>query len=86
MSVSRAAACYDAFTGENRSKELKAVLKSGECFSMHNLAVSGEDLMKQGLKGKDIGDMLNFLLDYVIEHPQNNERNILLSFVGTAED
>ena len=84
--VSRAAACYDAFTGDNRSKELKAVLKSGECFSMHNLAVSGEDLMKQGLKGKDIGDMLNFLLDYVIEHPQNNERNILLSFVGTAED
>lgn len=84
--VSRAAACYDAFTGEERSRELKAVLKSGECFSMQTLAVSGEDLMKQGLKGKDIGDMLNFLLDYVIEHPRNNERNILLSFVGTVED
>ena len=84
--VSRAAACHDAFTGEGCIKALKAVLKSGECFSMQNLAVSGEDLMKQGLKGKDIGDMLNFLLDYVIEHPKNNERNLLLSFASAVED
>ena len=84
--VGRAAACYDALTGSTCSKELKAVLKSGECFSMQNLAVSGEDLIKQGLKGKDIGDMLNFLLDYVIDHPQNNERNILLSFARALED
>ena len=84
--VTRAAACHDAFTGDRCSKELKAILKSGECFSMHNLAVTGEDLMKQGLKGKDIGDMLNFLLDYVIDHPQNNQRDILLSFASTTED
>ena len=61
--VSRAASCYDAFVGGEHSKALRAVLKSGECFSMQNLAVSGEDLMKQGLRGKDIGDMLNFLLE-----------------------
>lgn len=84
--VSRAVACYDAFSGECRSKELKAVLKSGECFSMQNLAVSGEDLMKQGLKGKDIGEMLNFLLDYVIEHPQNNRRELLLLFASSTEE
>ena len=84
--VSRAVSCYDAFSGQSRSKDLKAVLKSGECFSMQNLAVSGEDLMAQGLKGKDIGDMLSFLLDYVIEHPQNNRRELLLSFASSTED
>ncbi len=84
--VSRAASCYDAFAGTDFSKALKAVLKSGECYSLQNLAVSGEDLMKQGLKGKDIGDMLNFLLEYVIDHPQMNQRDILLSFASATED
>ena len=84
--VSRAASCFDVFNGTNCLKALKAVMKSGECFSMQNLAVSGEDLMKQGLRGKEIGDMLNFLLDYVIEHPQNNRRDLLLSFTHGMED
>lgn len=69
--VSCAARCRDALDGGSSSRELKSVLKSGECFSMKHLAVSGDDLTALGLKGRELGEMLNFLLDYVIEYPEN---------------
>ena len=64
--VSCAARCRDALDGGSSSRKLKSVLKSGECFSMKHLAISGDDLAALGLKGRELGEMLNFLLDYVI--------------------
>ena len=84
--VSCAARCRDALDGGSSSRELKAVLKSGECFSMKHLAVSGDDLAALGLKGRELGEMLNFLLDYVIEYPDNNRRELLLSLAGNTEE
>lgn len=84
--VSTAARCRDALDGGSSSRELKAVLKSGECFSMKHLAVSGDDLAALGLKGRELGEMLNFLLDYVIEYPDNNRRELLLSLAGNTEE
>ena len=84
--VSCAARCRDALDGGSSSRELKAVLKSGECFSMKHLAVGGDDLTALGLKGRELGEMLNFLLDYVIEYPENNRRELLLSLAGNTEE
>lgn len=84
--VSTAARCRDTLDGGSSSRELKAVLKSGECFSMKHLAVSGDDLAALGLKGRELGEMLNFLLDYVIEYPDNNRRELLLSLAGNTEE
>ena len=84
--VSCAAHCRDALDGGSSSRELKAVLKSGQCFSMKHLAVSGDDLAALGLKGRELGEMLNFLLDYVIEYPDNNRRELLLSLAGNTEE
>lgn len=84
--VSTAARCRDALDGGSSRRELKAVLKSGECFSMKHLAVSGDDLTALGLKGRELGEMLNFLLDYVIEYPDNNRRELLLSLAGNTEE
>ena len=84
--VSCAARCRDALDGGSSSRELKSVLKSGECFSMKHLAVSGDDLTALGLKGRELGEMLNFLLDYVIEYPENNRRELLLSLAGNTEE
>ena len=61
--VSCAARCRDALDGGGSSRELKSVLKSGECFSMKHLAVSGDDLTALGLKGRELGELLNFLLE-----------------------
>lgn len=72
--------------GVDREKELKAVLKSGECFSLKHLAVTGDDLLSLGLKGPDLGEMLKFLLEYVMEYPDNNKREILLELAKYSEE
>lgn len=85
--VSCAAAVQDFMQGGKSSQRaLKAVLKSGECFSMKHLAVSGDDLLEMGFEGRALGDMLQFLLDYVIEYPDNNRRELLLSLAVSTEE
>ena len=76
----------DALRGGRSERALAAVLKSGECFSMKHLAVSGDDLLALGLRGRTLGDMLNFLLDYVISFPGNNTREILLNLAKGTEE
>ena len=81
-----ALACYDAFTGAHESRELRRILKSGECFSLRHLAVSGDDLLALGLRGRALGEMLDFLLDYVMEYPDNNRRELLLVLAAGTEE
>ncbi len=85
-SVMCAAQCHDLIRSGHCVKELKAVLKSGECFSMRHLAVTGDDLLELGLRGREVGEMLRFLLDYVIEYPDNNRRELLLSLARKTEE
>ena len=85
--ASCAAQCYDALVGGKSRDALRAVLRSGECFSVRHLAVTGDDLVELGLRGKELGEMLNFLLDYVMDYPENNRRELLLQLVrGTEEN
>ena len=84
--VSCAAAVSDALYGGQSGRELRAVLRSGECFSLKHLAVTGEDLLALGLRGRDLGEMLNFLLEYVMEFPENNRRDLLLSLAGGGSE
>jgi tRNA nucleotidyltransferase (CCA-adding enzyme) len=84
--VSCAARCADALRGGDSYRELHAVLKSGECFSLRHLAVTGDDLAALGFKGRELGDMLNFLLDYVMEYPANNRREPLLLLASRDEE
>ena len=81
-----ALACRDAFTGARESRELRRILKSGECFSLRHLAVSGDDLLALGLRGRAVGEMLDFLLEYVMEFPDNNRRELLLSLAAGTEE
>ena len=59
------------------------ILKEKQCVSLRTLAVNGTDLMKYtGMKpGKELGEMLNSLLDQVIENPLLNEKEYLLNTV-----
>ena len=84
--VSCAAAVSDALYGGQSGRELRTVLRSGECFSLKHLAVTGEDLLGLGLRGRDLGEMLNFLLEYVMEFPENNRRDLLLSLAGGGSE
>ena len=84
--VTCSARCRDALQGGSSYKALRSVLNSGECFSMKHLAVTGDDLLALGLRGPALGDMLQFLLDYVMEFPENNRRELLLSLAGGSEE
>lgn len=67
----------------NREK-LDKVLKSGECFNIAGLAVTGEDLIEAGIQpGPEIGQKLNMLLEAVIEGKIDNEREALISTAGS---
>ncbi len=62
---------------------LEEVLQDDECFSLKDLAVNGKDLIEIGYKpGKEIGNVLNCLLQLVIEGIYPNEKDELLKYVG----
>lgn len=85
-SATVAARVADALLSGGNTRALRAVLRSGECFSLSHLAVSGNDLAALGFQGRAVGEMLDFLLDYVIEYPENNKRELLLLLAGTTEE
>ncbi|MCM1567965.1 MAG: CCA tRNA nucleotidyltransferase [Roseburia sp.] len=50
-----------------------------QCVSLKNLAVTGKDLIALGMKpGKEIGSMLQELLEIVLDNPQYNTKEYLL--------
>jgi tRNA nucleotidyltransferase (CCA-adding enzyme) len=54
----------------------------GQCTSLKSLAVNGDDLLALGIKpGKKIKELLNNLLEKVIEEPQLNNRETLLTLL-----
>lgn len=53
-------------------------LDEGACFSLRDLAVGGHDMLALGLHGPQIGAVLQYLLELVIEGSIENEKNVLL--------
>lgn len=55
------------------------ILEKKECVSLKTLAITGRDLIENGMQpGKEIGAILNQLLEIVIEHPEYNTKDMLL--------
>lgn len=54
------------------------IIAAGQCFSLRDLAVNGNDLLALGLRGREIGDTLRSLLDDVISGQCGNTREELL--------
>ena len=60
----------------------EAIIKE-ECVTLRQLAVGGRDLMALGMKpGVEIGRMLSELLEYVIDHPEENDKKKLCEYVN----
>lgn len=59
------------------------ILKRKDCVSLKTLAITGSDLIKAGMNpGKEIGETLNSMLELVLEHPEKNNREILLGLLS----
>lgn len=62
------------------------ILEEQNCLSLKDLAVSGTDLIEAGLKpGPQIGEALKKLLEQVIENPEYNTKEYLLSHISIEE-
>ena len=56
------------------------IKRKQQCLTLKSLAVNGSDLMEAGFqKGKQLGEILAFLLEQVLEEPSLNEKERLLS-------
>lgn len=65
---------------ESERQIFEGILEREECLCLKDLAVSGKDLIDYGIKpGKEIGEILNYFLEMVIEDPKLNQKEILLN-------
>ena len=63
------------------------VLEKGQCLSMKELAVSGKDLIADGMEpGKEIGRVLEALLNDVLEEPEHNTKEYLLAYSNICRE
>ena len=58
------------------------IIKKQECVTLRQLAVGGRELMDLGMKpGRELGSMLSELLEYVLDDPARNDKEILCAYV-----
>ncbi len=63
-------------------KFFEEIIEEKECLSIKNLAVNGSDLIKEGMpQGKELGEMLSWLLEKVLEDPSLNTKDTLMRLV-----
>ena len=55
------------------------------CFTIKDLDITGVDLIEYGLKGAEIGNTLNTLLDIVIENPKLNDKATLIALLDNLK-
>ncbi|MGN0526802.1 MAG: CCA tRNA nucleotidyltransferase [Acutalibacteraceae bacterium] len=61
---------------------LQEIQDNNECCTISQLAVTGNDLIKKGITGQEVGNTLNRLLDAVIEGKVQNSKDDLLTLVN----
>ncbi len=64
---------------------IEKVKKENSCFNMKMLAVDGQDIIKLGVcEGKNIGIVLNTLLEAVLDERVANDKEALLDYAKTS--
>lgn len=67
---------------ETRAERIKEILKNNEPYNKSHLKIDGNDIIALGFpKGKIIGEILDYLLEKVLEHPEYNEKEKLIELV-----
>lgn len=64
------------------NSKISKIISNGDCTSLKELAVNGQDMINAGLKGKDIGKKLNELFLSVLKNPEENDRKKLLEKIN----
>lgn len=64
----------------------REILKKEECFSLKHLAVNGNDIIKLGFKGREIGTKLELLLEAVIDGKIENRKENLIDYLEAEQN
>lgn len=57
----------------------RSIIKNGDCLTLKDLAVNGDDIIACGIKpGKEVGRILKKMFDDVINVPEHNDRDYLI--------
>ena len=62
-------------------KRCEEIIDQDICVSLKQLDIKGHDLMDFGLRGKQISDMLDLILDEVMRNRVRNKKEEILTFV-----
>lgn len=63
------------------------IIKDGQCLCIKDLQINGEDLVSIGYKqGKEIGHILQKLLDFILEKPELNTYDNLIELAKSYKD
>ena len=73
-------------TEERAIEAVENVLRRGDCLSVSALAVNGRTLMELGFGGREIGTVLEKLLEAVLEEPSRNTSEELLSLARAMKN
>lgn len=66
---------------------VKDEIKKMSCFSLKDLAISGDDLIEIGIpEGKNIGKLLNITLELVMQDKLKNEKSEILNYIKTSTE
>lgn len=78
------------FLGEdfysNCEKLIRKVSDGNECLTLKNLETDGNDIKNLGFSGKEIGKVLNILLENVLDGTLQNNKEKLISFARTLKN
>lgn len=75
---SDAMAQLDLQAFDQMEARLEQIQRRGDCCSLKQLAVSGQDMLALGCRGRQIGELLQQLLQQVLLEPARNDRAYLL--------
>lgn len=70
----------DEFYGKTLEM-IDEIIGGKECFSVKDLKINGNDLLRMGYKGKEIGETLRICLDGVIDGRIKNDYEEILKFI-----
>lgn len=73
--------CYERIPKLDNIKMIaEKFIEENSCLKVSDLKVNGNDMKKIGYKGKQIGDILNMMLDNIIDEKLDNNYDDLINF------
>ena len=67
----------DAYLSAKKRPTLSSKLKRMKVTSVRDLSVGGRDLMKLGIRGKQVGDALQYALEFAVRSGRNNKSELM---------